>query len=258
MPRAEDGQLDRERTRLLRELERSIGYRFGDKQLLNRALSHRSYAHQEGGGRLDSYERLEFLGDAVLGLALSASLFRRFPEAPEGDLTERKSYFASRPVLARVAEEIGLQPYLQLSNRNQLLSGRSATTILADCLEGLIGALYLDRGWKVAEVFVRDRILDSKAVDYQNEGLFHAKSKLLEETQRRYQRQPEYVILEEQGPEHRKTFSCEVKLGNRVLGRGSGKSKKEAEKQAALAGLRSLRQRGSRRRKRRRGPRRVG
>lgn len=229
------------RKNLLRELEQKIDYSFKDWKILNRALSHRSYVSGTSGNGLLSYERLEFLGDAALGLIVSEILYHDNPELTEGGLTRTKSSLVSREALIRCSEKLDLGKYMLLSSRENLLEGRARMTILSDCFEALLGAIYLDGGIIHARALVKRLILDD--IDELTPFLeFHqAKNRLLRISQERHQEQPCYRITKAGGPEHDRVFTCEVSVNGSVVGRGSGRSKKEAEKWAALDALKVLR-----------------
>ena len=237
---AGETRLSDERRRRLARLEREIGYTFRDKLLLNRALSHRSYAHDNGKGSRGSYERLEFLGDAVVGMIVSEELFRDHPNLMEGGLTKKKSTLVSRSSLAHCSKLIGLEAYLLFTGGSELMSGKSRVTILADGCESLIGALYLDGGLAVARRFLLPLLISTKDALTEERLLHSTKSNLLQLSQERYHAQPTYRVVGTSGPEHNKMFTCEVVVAGRRVAQGRGSSKKEAEKIAALNALRKL------------------
>jgi ribonuclease-3 len=239
-PVQKSAQISKSRVRLLEDLEEIIGYTFRDKDLLNRSLSHRSYAHDNGKGIRGSYERLEFLGDAVLGMIVSEELFKAYPDLMEGDLTKIKSSLVSRSTLARCSNMMKLERYLLITGGMDLLTGKSKGTILADSFEAVLGAMYLDGGLEVVNRFI-NRILMSSKDSITSEQILHStKSNLLQLSQERFRSQPTYKVVKTTGPEHNKIFTCEVEVAGRRLGRGRGSSKKEAEKVAALNALRKL------------------
>ncbi len=230
----------RARLDLLKLLERKVDYTFKDKVLLNRALSHRSYTNDNGQGSTGSYERLEFLGDAVLGMIVSEELYRADPEMMEGDLTKIKSSLVSRSSLARCSDSIHLDRYLLLSGGGDLMEGKSKDTILADGFEALIGAIYLDGGLHFARLLINSLLMPFKDTITKDRILHSAKSNLLQLSQKRYRTQPVYKVVKTTGPEHDKVFVCEVRVGGKWIARGRGKSKKEAEKLAAFHALNKL------------------
>jgi ribonuclease III len=227
-------------------LEGRIGHRFRDPSLLERSLVHRSWAGQQSNGaRVETNERLEFLGDAVLDLCISHYLFERFPRKKEGELTKYKSIIVSGKYLVRLAEEIGLGDYLRLSESEDRTGGRHRASILEDAFEALIGAIYLDGGMPAAEAFVRRHILDDLDLRQASRENRNYKSLLLELSQGRGTGTPVYRVVEELGPDHSKFFVVEVCLGELGIGRGTGASKKKAEQAAAREGLKLLKDGGA-------------
>jgi len=216
-------------------LEEAIGYRFRDPGLLKLALSHKSFASESGTGA--DNERLEFLGDSVLAAVVAHQLFVDYPEEPEGTLSKKKSLLVSRPSLAVWAEELGLGAHLYLGVGEETTGGRARQSLLANALEALIGAMYLDGGYEAAAPFVR-------AWCAQRHGSLSEtdhKSRLQELLQKRHKTPPAYGLDAAVGPDHDKTFSVVVRIGQRELGRGTGKSKKEAEQAAARDALSRMR-----------------
>lgn len=223
-------------------LEARIGHRFRDRELLDRCLTHRSWSGQPENGRVESNERLEFLGDAVLDLCISHHLFERYPRKKEGELTKYKSIIVSGKYLVRLAEEIGLGDYLKLSESEERTGGRHRASILEDAFEALIGAVYLDGGLPAAEAFVGRHILDGLDLRQASRENRNYKSLLLELSQGRGLGTPSYEVVEELGPDHSKFFVVEVRVGERGVGRGTGNSKKKAEQAAAREGFKLLRE----------------
>jgi ribonuclease-3 len=234
------------REKLLRGLEKKIGYRFRDVRLLNMALSHRSYTSGMNGNGDVSYERLEFLGDAALGLIVSELLYRENPGFAEGELTRNKSSLVSREALVRCSETLGIEKYILISSRENLLRGRSRAAILADSFEALLGAMYLDGGEAQANALVKRLLTDDAEAMHPFLEFHQAKNRLLRIIQEVYQTQPEYRITKTDGPEHDRVFACEVSVRGRKLGRGYGKSKKESEKRAALDALKGIEEENAR------------
>ena len=228
----------------LQGLEDRIGYRFRNPELLRTSLRHRSILGQGEAVSDISNERLEFLGDAVLDLCVADHLYRTFSTSAEGDLTQFKSVIVSGGYLVGRARHIGLGDWLLLSESEIRTGGRDRASILEDAYEALIGALYLDGGIDVAREFIQKAILmdlDLEAVLDRNQNY---KSQLLELSQRRNHGTPVYRVIDEIGPDHSKFFVVEVQMAERVLGKGTGSSKKRAEQDAARAALEQLRQRG--------------
>jgi ribonuclease-3 len=227
---------------LLDEFQDMIGYRFRDTNRLVEALTHRSTLGElRPGERGITYERLEFLGDSVLALVTSVYLVYNFPEDDEGRLTQKKSLLVSKSVLAKKAEEIGIKDYIILSDN--ALRGGVATqdSVLTAALEAVIGAIYLDGGLERAMEFVEDRILDDMDEILEHRDHINYKSILQEWTQAKYRTYPLYRVKNTAGPEHDKIFLIEVKVGGRIVGKGRGKSKKDAEQMAAKEALHELR-----------------
>jgi ribonuclease-3 len=222
-----------------RALENRLGYYFKDKNLLVKALKHRSYVYaEEGSDRIESNERLELLGDAVLELLVTEYLYRRFEDKGEGELTQMKSQFVSRTVLARQADRLGVGDFVLLSADEREANGGQRPSILCDALESLIGAIYIDGGLEPARAFVRRAVLADFHQIVQQDANF--KSKLLEYSQSKGNGHPRYLVHAEEGPDHDKIFSVEVCITGQRMGWGQGRSKKEAQQMAAKDALESL------------------
>jgi ribonuclease-3 len=205
--------------------------------LLERALTHRSYAYEHGG--LPTNERLEFLGDSVLGLVVTDALYRTHPDLPEGQLAKLRASVVNTRALAGVARSLELGKWLRLGKGEEVTGGRDKASILADTMEALIGAVYLDRGLEAATVMVR-RLFDPLMLAATEEGAaLDWKTSLQELTAARGLGVPEYVV-EESGPDHQKAFTAAALVQGAVHGQGAGRSKKEAEQQAAEAAWRDL------------------
>ena len=215
-------------------LEKKIGYRFRDAGILKTALTHSSYANESS---VESNERLEFLGDAVLGLIVASLLYGQMPKASEGKLSKKRSAIVSRINFARFSRELGIDRLLLLGKGEEMTGGRGRESNLAAAFEALIGAVYLDGGYKKA-FGVTSRLINKSI--RQKELITDYKTKLQELAQRKYKRVHKYVVVLEEGPPHKKCFHVEVKVLRKILGRGSGNNKKEAEQSAAREGLISL------------------
>lgn len=221
-------------------LQRKLGYRFQNESLLVRALTHRSHL-RVGDTRPDnSNERLEFLGDSVLGLVVAEELFNKHPQMREGDLTKSKSLLVNKKVLAHVGIELGLGDHILMSTDEERAGGRRRQSIVADCLEAVIGAVYLDGGMSATREVVRHVISFDFSHTSQALSLRNYKGELLERLQASGAGMPHYAVTGEHGPEHRKTFTVDVLVGNRKMGTGVGDSKKSAEQKAAEQALASL------------------
>ena len=239
--RPADGQpLPAEREALLADLEEKLGVRFRDRSLLHLALVHGS-AGTEGRSRHgENYERLEFLGDSVLNLAISDHLYRMFPRRLEGDLARLRAGLVSEGALARVARDIDLGRYVMLGRGEEKGGGRSRPGLLADALEAVLGAVYIDSGYGVAHYCVT-RWFGDELTQLEEPGEGDYKSQLQELVQQLERRLPRYRITGQRGPEHERAFVATVEVNGRTLGEGSGRSKKEAEQAAARRALDHLR-----------------
>jgi len=217
----------------IRLLEKKIGCSFGNKDLLLHALKHRSYLNQTGEAEINSNERLEFLGDAVLDLIVTEFLYSKYPAENEGSLSKKKSVLVSRQALAHIVNDLELGHFLLVNKGEEKTGGRERLSNLANLFEALLGAIYLDRGYEQAVRFVRQFLLDMEDVILNKTTYFNYKSSLLEYSQARGWGSPIYSIIEETGPDHAKQFVISVKVGQKLKGRGAGKSKKNAEQLAA-------------------------
>ncbi len=217
--------------------EQRLGYRFERRELLERALTHRSYANERG---LDAdYERLEFLGDAVLGLATAERLFAERPRRSEGELTRRLGHLVSSRVLARRAAELGVGEALRLGVGEERSGGRTKASLLADALEAVLGAVFLDGGYEAART-VADRLVEAAVEAGEGGAARDSKTRLQELLQGRGLGRPDYREVGTAGPDHDKRFRIDCWLGDRLLGSGEGRSKKLAEQAAATAALEEL------------------
>ncbi|HHY47521.1 MAG TPA: ribonuclease III [Firmicutes bacterium] len=214
----------------LGELEKALGVSFKAKDLLLRAITHSSY---EGPAGSCDNERLEFLGDAVLKLALCDYVFESYPEADEGELSSLVAFGASEATLSRVASRMGLGSFLRIGKGLELAGGRQQPSILADLFEAILGAVYLDRGFDVASLFVRRELAPELPSPTRVKPWKTNKTKLQEILQRERRRVPTYECISQHGPDHAKVFKVRAMLGEVILGEGTGKSKKEAEENAA-------------------------
>jgi ribonuclease-3 len=224
----------------LYELERRLGYRFRNRQYLIEAITHRSYARGVRNDEVDSYERMEFLGDAVLGLAVTAHLYRRHEGQREGNLTKMKATLVNERSLSRVAEDLDLGQFIYLSPEEEQGGGRERRSILADACESLFGAVFLDGGLPAAVRLVDRLILDNTEQFLDDPDQINYKGELLEHYQSLGLGMPRYDTISEEGSDHEKTFTVRVKMEGKVIGEGTGKSKKSAEQRAARAALKHL------------------
>ena len=222
---------------MLGELEERLRYRFRDRELLLTALKHRSWVYALQGSGVESNERLEYLGDAVLDLLVAEELFRRHEDRREGDLTKMKSLVVSRPVLARKARSIELGRFVLLSQEERKVGGDDQDSILSDAFEAVIGAMYLDGGLEGTRRFVEREVMGDFEELHQREDSINFKSRLLEYIQSLGSGYPRYHVQEEKGPDHDKVFSVAVSVTGEEVGFGSGRSKKEAQQMAARDAL---------------------
>ena len=222
-------------------LEKTIGYKFKDPGLLEHALTHRSRVHEDASGGVFDNESLEFLGDAVLGFAIADLLFRRFPDRNEGWKSKMKSMLVSTASLARLAEGLDLGQHLLLGRGEEKTGGRRKQALLADGYEALIAAIYLDGGVEQITAFVA-RQFEGLIGEARTPGAaFHDyKSALQERVQATGNPLPEYTVIGETGPDHHKQFHVEVRVGGNPIAEGVGRSKKEAEQEAARNALQKL------------------
>ena len=217
--------------------EKKLGYRFKDPHLLEVATTHSSYANEHG---LEAdYERMEFLGDAVLGLVTAEWLFERFPDEPEGHLSKLKSSLVSARSLAHHARVLELGPVLQLGIGEERSGGRGKRSLLADSMEAVFGAVYLDGGMKAARKVIRG-LLEGASDPRETPVPADPKTELQERIQGQGWELPEYHLVAEDGPDHEKRFTVECHIQGRLTGTGEGRSKKIAEQMAAAAALEAL------------------
>lgn len=221
-------------------LEKTIGYTFQEAPLLDHALTHSSYANEKRMKKSASNERLEFLGDAVLELVSSEFIFNSQASMPEGDMTKLRASLVCEPTLAMCARQIHLGDYLLLGKGEEGTGGRERDSILSDALEAVIGAIYLDGGFTNAKEFIIRFILS----DMDKKKLFFDSKTILQEIVQSYSREPlSYELIKEEGPDHNKKFTVEARLGESVLSKGSGRTKKGAEQEAAYRAILQLKKR---------------
>ncbi|WP_270171919.1 ribonuclease III [Paenibacillus sp. SYP-B4298] len=221
------------------ELQQRLGLRFQQYPLLKQAFTHTSYVNEHRHGHVEDNERLEFLGDAVLQLLVSEHLYLTYPQRPEGELTRMRASIVCEPSLARFAELLNFGAYVLLGRGEEQLGGRGRPALLADLFESFIGALYLDQGLEQVRQFLTVKVFPH----IESDGpmlVKDFKSKLQERVQHSSLGTVEYRVVEERGPAHDREFVVEVSLGDECWGRGSGRTKKEAEQQAASEAWRKL------------------
>ena len=223
---------------MISDLESAIGYRFENISLLQNALAHSSYANERWHNSLMSNERLEFLGDSILGMTVADYLYRTFPDRPEGELTRMRADMVCEKTLAAVANRIGLGQHLLLGHGEEQGGGRKRESILADAVESVIAACYLDGGVEPAAAFIRQFILCDVPVKKLHNVDY--KTTLQELVQQKKNQVLAYTLVGESGPDHDKQFVVKVSLNDKVVGKGSGRSKKKAEQDAARVAIENL------------------
>ena len=227
-------------TQSLKEFQEILGYQFNDIDYLRRALTHSSYANENKKDKIKNNERLEFLGDSVLGLVVSEYLYSHFPNLAEGQLTKVRARIVCESSLGEAAISLGIGKYMFFGRGEELTGGRDRTSILSDAFEALIAAMYLDGGTNVVRTFVLSH-MDNIIIDAIQGKLFiDYKTRLQEVIQIKKGNRIKYEIFKEEGPDHSKEFYTHVKLNDEVIGIGKGRSKKESEQAAAREGLKKL------------------
>jgi ribonuclease-3 len=219
------------------DFEKKIGVSFNNKDLLKQAFTHRSYINEHKRSGMSHNERLEFLGDAVLELASSNFLYKKFPEEKEGVLTSYRAALVNTITLSEVAQKLGMNDYILLSKGEKKDTGRARSYILTDALEAVIGAIYLDQGYDAAERFLADNLFPLTGEMVKNRLWQDAKSFFQEKAQEEKGITPYYKVTKETGPDHDKIFVTGVFIGDELIAEGEGVSKQEAEQNAAKSGL---------------------
>ena len=223
---------------MIKELENAIGYRFHNISLLQNALAHSSYANERWHDSLKSSERLEFLGDSILGMVVADHLYRNFANRPEGELTRMRADMVCEKALAQVANQIGLGEHLLLGKGEEQGGGRGRDSILADAVESIIAACYLDGGMEAAKAFISRFVLVNVPVSRLTNADY--KTALQELVQQKRNQVLTYTMVGESGPDHDKRFEVELTLNGQVVGHGIGSSKKRAEQDAARNAMEAL------------------
>lgn len=223
---------------MIKDLEIALGYHFHNITLLQNALTHSSYANERWRDSLASNERLEFLGDSVLGMVTAEYLFRTYPGRPEGELTRIRADLVCEASLAKVANRLGLGKHLLLGHGEEQGGGRERASILADAMESVLAATYLDGGFAAASDMILRLILTDVPVEHPRNVDY--KTKLQELVQQQKNQQIQYKLTGESGPDHAKIFAVEVRINGTVVGVGEGSSKKRAEQEAACAAIGKL------------------
>ena len=225
----------------MRDLEAKIGYSFQNRELLLTALTHSSYANERHGDGRESYERLEFLGDSILGYVTAEFRFRHQPSLPEGKMTRLRAELVCEGSLHKIALELGIGPYMRLGRGEEHTGGRERPSIMADMVESIIAAIYLDSGLEQARRFVQDKLLSRAEISVDHRSTDY-KTELQELVQRKSDQYISYEMIGQSGPDHNKQFTFRVSVNGIPVGEGTGRSKKEAEQAAAQKALESFRQ----------------
>lgn len=218
------------------EFEKKAGYTFSQPDLLVTALTHSSYSNENRLKKYECNERLEFLGDAVLELVSSEYIYNENPEKPEGDLTKTRASYVCEPTLALCARELGLGEYIQLGKGEDITGGRERDSILSDTLEATIGAVYLDGGFERAREYIYKHILK----DIEKKKLFYDSKTILQEIVQGDHLALEYELLDEEGPDHNKSFTVSVNIGGKRVAEATDRTKKKAEQSAAYQAILKL------------------
>ena len=234
------GKVTREEKKTLKQFEKKLGYRFKNKELLKKALTHKSFANENKWPSTEHNERFEFLGDAVLELVISHLLMERFPDSSEGKLSKIRASIVNEKTLATVAQDLAIGQYLYFGKGEEVGGGRTKSSILSDGVEAVFGAIYLDRGFK--KTFkVLSKIAENIFSQMDGEDFYKDyKTHLQETAQLRFKAIPRYKLVNEVGPDHDKEFEINILLNNEIFGVGKGKSKKEAEQNAAKQALEKI------------------
>jgi ribonuclease-3 len=231
-----------ERRKELQLFQKHAQIRFKSLALLNLAFSHRSFANEQG-GEVDNNEKLEFFGDSVLGLVVSEYLVTALPDKSEGDMAKIKSHVVSEESLAEIGRSLRVDNFILIGKGEEYSGGRSKKTLIADAVEAIIGAYYLDSGFKAVRSFIRSLLIPQINEVLEDRHKKDYKTLLQEYVQKRYKSYPRYRIVHRKGPDHNRTFWIEVGIGKKNYGPGTGKNKKEAEQQAAGIAYKALTER---------------
>lgn len=224
----------------VKTLEKHLGYHFSDKKLLLEAIAHKSFVHEKNEEIYDHYERMEFLGDSILGFIISDILYRQYPDYSEGKLSMHKSKLISGEMLAHLARNINLGEHVLIGKGEEKSGGRGRKSLLAETLESVIGAIYLDGGLEPTRKFIENLYYDLLKEDLEGVRSHSYKTELQEYIQSLHKCKPEYTVVSEEGPDHEKIFHVSAYVLDNLLGTGWGKSKKEAETMAAKQAFQAL------------------
>ncbi|MEW6096692.1 MAG: ribonuclease III [bacterium] len=235
--------MNESRRQQLKELQSALGVEFNDIRILNQSLTHTSYAYElNGNNGVFHNERLEFLGDVVLGLIISEYIYKKYPDYMEGELAKIRAKVVSRPILAKGSKHLNLGEYLLLGKGEEITGGRSRHSILANTFEAVIGAIYLDSGLEKARYFILEQFSEEIEKIIYNVHVQDYKTDFQEFTQKKFRTLPLYKVISKEGPDHNRIFEVAVIVKGKTWGTGKGKSKKEAEQKAAFFALQQLKE----------------
>jgi len=223
-----------------KELQNSLHHMIKRYDLYREALTHRSFFSQRYSDKLKSNERLEFLGDAVINLVVAEILFEKYPEIDEGDLTKKRAILVSRKILFRKSKELDLGKFLLIGDCEERTNGRKKASLLTNTIEAVVGAYYLENGYEKTKKYLQKFIYRNFEEIFEEYDLKNFKGELLEYIQKTQHKIPIYYLKREEGPDHRKIYTVNVKIGNKILGTGRGRSKKIAEQKAAQKALEKM------------------
>ena len=235
--------ISHERRMELNLFEKTACIRFRNPRFLNLAFSHRSFAN-ENPDKIDNNEKLEFLGDSVLGLVVCEYLYRNFPEKNEGDLARIKSFVVSEASLEAIAKILKVDNFILIGRGEEYSGGRSKRAIIADCMEAILGAYYLDSGFKAVRKFILEHLVPEIQKVLEDRHQKDYKTMLQEYVQKKYKSYPHYTLEKKTGPDHNRTFWVQVKIEGKTYGPGKGKNKKQAEQEAAGIAYMAISERG--------------
>jgi len=233
--------LTKAREKKLKTLEEKLGFEFNNLEFLEQALTHSSYVYESGKKEIVSNERLEFLGDVILSLAISEYIYNQYPEYTEGTMAKMRATVVSKPILAKHGRAINLGKYLLLGKGEETTGGQERESILADAFEAVIGAMYLDQGLEKTRQFVLNQLREEIVLVEKERHIPDSKTLLQEFTQNEFKALPKYEVVQVSGPDHHQLFEVKVLVNGEIWGIGAGRSKKQAEQAAAREALMNLR-----------------
>ncbi|RKY90011.1 ribonuclease III [candidate division KSB1 bacterium] len=222
------------------EFQKSLNYVIKKYNLFKEALTHRSYFSRKDSEKIKSNERLEFLGDAVINLVVAELLYEKYPDINEGELTKKRAILVSRKILSEKSNDLNLGKFVLIGDCEEKTGGRQKVSILTDTLEAVIGAIYIEKGYKKVRDYLKNTVYKDFEEIFDKEEVRNFKGELLEYIQKVQHKTPKYFLKKEEGPDHYKTYTVNVKIGNKIFGTGKGRSKKVAEQKAAEKALEKI------------------